>query len=174
MPGEQIGSLSGDFKLVTYGSSLHWMNIPVTLNAASNSLGSHGGIAVLGMRSVWGGESEWEQKIVSVVQKWLGEDRRAGSSTFDTSTDNKIRFEDALADAGLTVFDIGNVDAECSVDVPFILGHLYTTSYCNRQLLGDNISEFERELTQELEKLDSSGTYRWSPGASYIFARKSV
>jgi hypothetical protein len=70
------------------------------------------------------------------------------------------------------VFSSGVVDASYSVDIPFIIGHLYTTSYCNRDLLGENVNAFEGELTDELLRLDSAGTFTWSPDASYIFARK--
>ncbi len=84
MPGEDISSLAdrGEFRLVTYGSALHWMDIPKTLGASHVLLGEEGGVAVLGMRSIWGGKSDWELAVVRVVQKWLGEGRRAGSGTF--------------------------------------------------------------------------------------------
>lgn len=99
------------------------------------------------MRSIWGGGSDWEQTVVQVVRRWMGQDRRAGTGTFDTSIQENIRFEDALSDAGFDVFDSGAIEARYTVDVEFILGHLYTTSYCNRDLLGDRVEEFEEDRT---------------------------
>ena len=67
--------------------------------------------------------------------------------------------------------------ARYTIDVEFILGHLYTTSYCSRDLLGDRVGEFEEDMALELQRLrvdGASGTFVWSPGVSYIFARKRV
>ena len=172
MPGEDVSSLAGEFTLVTYGSALHWMDIPATLAASSSLLAPGGGVAVLGMRSIWGGESGWEQTVVRVVQRWMEQERRAGTGTFSTSIQGDVRFEDALAVAGFDVFESGNVEAHHSVDVKFILGHLYTTSYCNRDQLGDRINDFEEDMARELQQIDASGTFIWSPGVSYVFARK--
>ena len=147
---------------------------PETLAAGNSLLAPGGGVAVLGMRSIWGGGSDWEQTVIQVVRRWMGQDRRAGTGTFDMSIQENIRFEDALSDAGFDVFDSGAIEARYTVDVEFILGHLYTTSYCNRDLLGDRVEEFEEDMAQELQHLSVSGTYPWSPGVSYIFARKRV
>jgi len=174
LSGEDISSAAGEFRLVSYGSALHWMDVPKTLAAGNSLLAPGGGVAVLGMRSIWGGGSDWEQTVVQVVRRWMGQDRRAGTGTFDTSIQGNIRFEDALSDAGFDVFDSGAIEAKYTVDLKFILGHLYTTSYCNRDLLGDRVEEFEEDMAQELQHLSVSGTYPWSPGASYIFARKRV
>ncbi len=173
MRGEDISSLAVEFGLVTYGSALHWMDIPATLAASYGLLSEGGGVAVLGMRSIWGGDSNWELAVVRVVQKWMGQDRRAGETTFSASTQADVRFEDALADAGFEVFDSGSVEASYTVDVDFIIGHLYSTSYCNRELLADRVGEFEQELVAALLENSADGSFLWSPGASYIFARKA-
>ena len=172
LDGEDISSVAGEFRLVSYGSALHWMDIPKTLAGGNSLLAPGGGVAILGMRSIWGGESAWEQTVVQVVRRWMGQDRLAGTGTFDMSIQGDIRFEDALDDAGFDVFDSGAIEARYTVDAEFILGHLYATSYCNRDLLGDRVEEFEEDMAQELQHLSVSGTYPWSPGASYIFARK--
>ncbi|WP_342822449.1 class I SAM-dependent methyltransferase [Candidatus Lucifugimonas marina] len=154
MPGEEIDSLPESFDLVTFGSSIHWMDISKTLTASYKLLKDDGGVAIIGMRSIWGGSDEWEQAVVRVVQKWMGTERRAGSSTFQISTKTDVTFEESLELAGFSVFSSGVVDASYSVDIPFIIGHLYTTSYCNRDLLGENVNAFEGELTDELLRLD--------------------
>ncbi len=172
LSGEDVSQLSGEFNLVTYGSALHWMDIPRTLAASNSLLAPGGGVAILGMRSIWGGESDWEQTVVRVVQRWMGQDRRAGTRTFETSVQLDLSFERALNDAGFVIFDSNDIEANYTVDVPFILGHLYTTSYCNRELLGDDADGFEKELGEALLKLGTNGTFVWSPGASYIFSKK--
>jgi SAM-dependent methyltransferase len=172
MSGEGISSLSGSgiFDLVTYGSALHWMDIPATLAASHDLVRAGGGAAIITMRSIWGGESDWERAVVAVVQNWIGDARRAGAGTFNAP---EVPFVQGLTDAGFSLFEENEVEAEFVLDIPFVIGHLYTTSYCNRELLGDEVFEFEHDLTHALLELEPSGKFRWSPGASYIFARKS-
>lgn len=124
------------------------------------------------MRSIWGGSTDWEQAVVQVVQKWMGTERKAGLSTFQALTNPKIRYEDALETAGLDVFDSGSIETSYMVDIPFIIGHLYTTSYCNKQLLGSHAPTFEQELAFALEDIRPDGQFEWTPSAGYIFARK--
>ncbi|NQW20940.1 MAG: class I SAM-dependent methyltransferase [Chloroflexi bacterium] len=169
--GEDISSLAraGKFDLVTYGSSLHWMDIPKTFAASHDLLRDDGGIAILSMRSIWGGDSIWEQVVISVVRKWLGESRRAGASALFQPI---IPFIQALADAGFSAIEEGKVEVEYCIGIPFIIGHLYSTSYANSGLFGDHITAFEHELTEALLALEPSGEFEWSPGAGYILARK--
>jgi len=54
-------------------------------------------------------------------------------------------------------------------DTPFIIGHLYSTSYCNRSLLGEDAKRFEEDLAQRLRELNPDGKFGWSPGAFYLF-----
>ena len=170
MPGEEISSLEGTFKLVTFGSALHWMDIPKTLGASSDLLSDDGGVVILGMRSIWGGKSDWERVVVRIIQKWMGSERRAGSTTFNQPG---VSFVHGLTEAEFSVFEENSLEAEYTVDVPFILGHLYTTSYCNRDLLGDSVDDFETDLNEQLLGINSDGVFRWVPRATYIFARKT-
>ena len=172
MAGEEIGSFSGLSDLITFGSALHWMDISKTLELAAGLLRPGGGIALLDMRSIWGGTTDWEQAVVQVVQKWMGTERKAGSSTFQASTNPKVSYEDALESAGLGVFDSGSIETSYMVDIPFIIGHLYTTSYCNKDLLGRDAPMFEQELAVALEDIRPDGQFEWTPRAGYIFARK--
>lgn len=172
MPAEEIGSISGPFDLVTFGSALHWMDIAQTLALAAGLLRLGGGVALLDMRSIWGGSTDWEQTVVQVVQKWMRTERKAGSSTFQASTNPKISYEDALETAGLDVFDSGSIETSYLVDIPFIIGHLYTTSYCNKDLLGSDAPTFEQELARAFEDIQPDGQFEWTPRAGYIFARK--
>ena len=172
MSAEQIGSISGPYDLVTFGSALHWMDIAQTLKLATGLLRPIGGVALLDMRSIWGGSTDWEQAVVQVVQKWIGTERKAGSSTFQASTNSKVSYEDALETAGLDVFDSGSIETSYMVDIPFIIGHLYTTSYCNKKLLGSEAPRFEQELALALEEIRPDGQFEWTPSANYILARK--
>lgn len=164
---EEFAAPPGSFRLVTFGQSLHWMDIEATLRKCRTLLAPGGGISIIGSRSIWGGESEWELAVVETVKRWLGEARRAGAGSFG----NPDRpFEVALADAGFTEIESGTVQASFELDIPAITGHLYSTSYCNREMLGHRAGEFEADLERTLLALEPSGRFTWSPPFNYLFA----
>jgi len=167
MLGEQISSDLGRFRLVVFGSSLHWMEIDDVLRRCYSLLTPEGGIAIAGMRSIWGGRSRWEKAVVETVQRWLGAHRRAGDGTFQEPT---RPYEDVLADSGFRNIESGHVPCEFDLDIPFIIGHLYSTSYCNRSLLGERAAEFERDLTDTLLTLVPSRRFKWEVNLDYVFA----
>ena len=163
---EEISPSDGPVRLALFGSSLHWMDISSVLSEVFNITESGGGIGVIGMRSIWGGDSKWEQAVMDVVRQFLGEDRRAGSGSYSEPT---IDFEEAISNAGYTNVEPGEIVCDFTVDIPWIKGHLYSTSYCNRELLGDQVESFETELNNTLLRLDASGHFGWQPNVIYIF-----
>ncbi|NQW17878.1 MAG: class I SAM-dependent methyltransferase [Chloroflexi bacterium] len=164
---EEISESDGPVRLALFGSSLHWMDIPSVLTHVHGITESGGGIAVIGMRSIWGGDAEWEITVMDVVRRFLGDERRAGAGSY---ADPGIKFEDAIAGAGYSNVESGEIACDYEVDIPWITGHLYSTSYSNRDLLGDLIESFEDDLESALLRLDASGRFRWQPHVSYIFA----
>lgn len=165
--GEDIEFGMGKFRLILFGSSLHWMEIDNVLVKSRTVLTPNGGIAICGMPSIWGGESEWEQAVVKTVQRWLGEDRRAGTGSF---SEPDRRFNEALSDAGFTNLAEESFEREFELDIPFIIGHLYSTSYCSRAMLGENADEFENDLTRTLTQINPGGEFIWRVPAHCLLA----
>lgn len=167
MPAEEVSPELGSFRLVTFGSALHWMNRDLVLQRCREILVDDGGIATFGMSSIWGGTATWERAVVEVIQRWLGEKRQHGSFAEDPR-----RHEDVLADSAFVRLEIGALRSRSTWDIPFINGHLYSTSYCNRALLGDDIAAFEDDLRQTLLAIDGSGRFVREVVVNYIFAWK--
>ncbi len=165
--GEDIDPGMGEFRLILFGSSLHWMDINDVLAKARAVLAPGGGIAICGVPSIWGGESEWERAVVETVQRWLGADRRAGCGAFPQSD---RPFEEVLPDNGFTNLSTESIECEFELDIPFIIGHLYSTSYCSRKMLGDRADAFEDHLTETLTRLNPAGSFTWRVSAYYLFA----
>lgn len=81
-PVEQISPALGEFPLITAGGPFHWMDREEVLRRADEILVPDGGIALLDNGgSVWSGSDDWQQAIVQVIQRWLRQERRAGSET---------------------------------------------------------------------------------------------
>ena len=156
-------------RLVTFGQALHWMDIDLVLRRCCTMLAGGGGVAIVGSRSIWGGDSDWELAVMDTVRKWLGNERRAGAGVFPSGHRG---FEDALADAGFASTERGVIQSSHQVDTEFIVGHLYSTSYCNRALLGQDADKFEADLKRTLLEIEPSGVFEWSPGFNYLFATR--
>lgn len=167
MSGDQISPELGLFRVIVFGSSLHWMAIEDVLQICWSVLVPNGGIVIADMRSIWGGTSEWEQAVVQTIQRWVGIARRAGEGTFREPV---RRYEDMLVDLGFSNVESGYIPCKFELDIPFIIGHLYSTSYCNRHLLGGKAPDFENNLRQVLLALNPSGVFQWQVDVNYLFA----
>jgi len=53
-----------------------------------------------------------------------------------------------------------------------IIGNLYSTSFCSKNVLGDNSAAFEADLRAALLALDPSGIYCETMGFGYTIGRK--
>ncbi|MFN8557363.1 MAG: methyltransferase domain-containing protein [Dehalococcoidia bacterium] len=170
LPAEQIGSDLGRFRLVTIGSAFHWMNRPLVLERCHALLTDDGGVALLDMSSFWGGSRPWEQAVVRVVQRWLGSERRAGAGSFPGGGP---RHHEVLEQAAFKDIRRGTVTLRRAWDIPSIIGHLYSTSYCNRALLGDNVAAFEADLRADLLRLHPAGVFEQETPVGYIFGHRA-
>lgn len=108
----------GEFDLITFGSSLHWMNSAVLMPQVADTLNSGGIIAILYSKSagmnLWQPDvpNTWQGQITAVIQKYLGRERRAGSEQFQR-TRNTDTFEESLIKTpGLSLF--------LEINVPYI------------------------------------------------------
>lgn len=78
----RLNGVIGKFRLVSMGTSFHWMDRDATLDILAGMVEPSGGIAVIGTSSVatiWEGDESWQRTTKAVIQKWLGKERRAGS-----------------------------------------------------------------------------------------------
>ncbi|MBI4305985.1 MAG: hypothetical protein HY678_06655, partial [Chloroflexi bacterium] len=129
------------------------------LHSARNVIDPGGGAAILGDRSIWGGTAPWEAAAIETVKRWLGEPRRAGSGTFQIP---ERPFEESLADAGFAGVESHFIPLHSEWDLDYVIGHLYSTSYCNKALLGDKVATFEEDLKRTLLAIVPSGRFEWN------------
>ncbi len=146
------------FKLVTMGRSFHWMDRDSTLQMLDKMIVPQGGIVIVDDDlSVWTRANEWHKQVKAVIQRWLGEVRRAGNSTF---VEPKERHEVVLARSPFFGVEVYNYEFEQQWNRETIKGHLYSTSFCSLPLLGDRVSAFEKDLEDTLLKSEPSGQFQ--------------
>lgn len=147
----------GMFRLVTIGSALHWMDQDATLRALAEMVEPGGGLVSAGNGgSMWNGTELWQQAVKAVIQRWLGEERRAGSGTY---ADPPERHELIIARSPFARLETYYLDEHRVYDVDQIIGHLYSTSYCSPALLGEKREPFERDVRRTLIAINPAGQF---------------
>ncbi|MDA1240186.1 MAG: class I SAM-dependent methyltransferase [Chloroflexi bacterium] len=174
LPAEEIDALGGRYRLVTVGSAFHWMNRPKVLDLLYPLVEPGGAIALTGLPGFLNLDSTdvgdpLATTVARIVRKHLGEVRRAGSGVY---REDPKRHEVYLEESRFTDVQIGQVDFAVDSDLESIVGHIYSTSFANRRILGDRVDAFEYDLRMALLGLEISGRFRRRFSAEWITARK--
>ncbi len=176
-PAEELAVLDGTpsggpYRLVTVGSAFHWMDRPRILDLLRRRVEAGGGIFLAGLPGFISSDVTEDDQLAAtvtgVVDKYLGEPRRAGSGTF---TPPSKRWEAYLADAGYEAIEVGYIPFTVEFQLDSIIGLLYSTSFANRRLLGDRVDAFEADLRDALLAFDSSGRYQRTYEAEWVLGR---
>ena len=99
---------------------------------------------------------EWKNIVRSIIEKYLGEKRRAGKAYFKEPQD---RFEDIIKRSDFSDFTTFTEVYMQEWTIDQILGFLSSTSFAARRLFGEHIQGFENDLRAELLRLDSLGVF---------------
>lgn len=152
---EDVELADASQNLIVAGSSFHWMDRELLARRAFSALRGDGAIAIVGGGSaVWDRTCAWHEVAVQTIQRWLGEQRRAGSGSFSVTR----RHEDFLQAAGFSVhYADYRVEHTWSADT--IVGYLYSTSYANPVVLGDRRQPFEADLRSALAALSPQDAF---------------
>ena len=166
---EEYVDRPGSFRLVTIGTALHWMEKKKVLAKVYELLMPCGGLAVVSRKGIWKSDKDWQQGIVKLVKTYLGEERRAGTGTFPTDT---RRFEDIITECSFSKIETHNYKQCVERNINQIIGNLYSTSFARRELFGDRIKIFEKELARMLRGLSPSGKLKDERSVQAILAWK--
>lgn len=153
----------GKFRLVVIGRAFHWMNQKKTLRALHKIIEPHGGVVIVSRpdsgnvwNAHWNSKEPWREAVKDAIQKYLGEERRAGSGHFVQSLE---RFEDSIKKSPFKRFETYEQEIPQTSDIGQIIGNLYSSSFASKNLLGKNISAFERDMKKALKRINASGKF---------------
>ena len=144
----------GQFRLVAMGASFHWMDRAATLRALEPLAEA---LVVASSPSVWNQEGAWQEAVREVVQRWLGERRRAGSGTY---TQPPERHADIIARSAFRRIETYTHTWQRELTVDAIVGQLYSTSFCSVAVLGEKREPFEADLQATLAQVNPAGMFR--------------
>lgn len=167
---EDAGEELGVFRLVSCGEAFHWMDHDKALMTWHRLLEKQGGLAVV---STGGGSASgpelWQQAIWEVIHRWLGPRRRNA----EWQERSVKRHEEVIEASGLfQLVSFGCVEHTGVRDLDSVLGFLYSTSFCNKGLLGKNVPRFEEDLRRSLLQVEPSGRFTELLKAEYILAKR--
>jgi len=151
MMAEDIDSSLGRFKLATMGLSFHWMDEQIVLDKLYPLIEEGGGVAIAsGTTVLWNDykNEAWKAICRKTIQKYLGEERRAGKGKF-VKPDKS--FADFLKASKFKNLEYYKYKYERSRSLDEIVGHLFSTSYATPALLGDKKEMFEVSCTKKVD-----------------------
>jgi ubiquinone/menaquinone biosynthesis C-methylase UbiE len=153
---EDLSPTLGHFRMVTIGNAFHWMDRQRTLDKLYDLLLEGGGLAVVGHGAPIPAPppTPWRAAINKVVRLYLGELPLPWEGPF---TPPEQRHEAYIARShfkDVTQYE-ESFDIQWTIDS--IIGNLYSTSFCNRRILGDRAEAFERDLRSAVLAAERSG-----------------
>ncbi len=147
----------GTFKLATICRAFNWMDQEQVLNDLDALINENGGVVAFGDKSLWTGAEEWQQAVKKVIQKYLGEERRAGKGKFKASGEP---WDDIIARSPFRFVKIHDVPIVRNWDVESIIGYLFSTSFAAPHLFGDQLDRFKEETKGTLLSINPRGVFQ--------------
>lgn len=168
---EEINPDLGNFDLTTFGASFHWMDRKLVANKVFNMTNKGGGISIIWNNSPLPGNksTEWRVEQQKLVEKYLGEKRRAGKGFYTKGED---KFEDVIEEAGFKDVKTLNIKNKVASSIDELIGRLYSTSYASKVVLEDKVEDFEKEFRSTLISINPSGIFEEEVETQAIIAWK--
>ncbi|WP_405009577.1 class I SAM-dependent methyltransferase [Kitasatospora sp. NBC_01539] len=142
--------------LVTICRAFHWLDQATVLALLDDQVAPGGAVAIFGDNSFWAAESPWKQSVRSVVQDFLGEERRAGNSTFKH---HNRPYSEIMEESPFNHVEEVRVPVQRTWTTEGILGYLYSTSFAAPHLFGDRLAEFESAVKAVLAEHTNDDTF---------------
>jgi trans-aconitate methyltransferase len=142
--------------LVTICRAFHWLDQVPVLARLDDQVSPKGAVAIFGDNSFWVASSPWKETVRSVIQDFLGVQRRAGSGTFNQ---HNRPYSDILQESPFSSVEEFTVPVQRSWSADSILGYLYSTTFAAPQLFKNRLDEFDKTVRARLADLSDTDTF---------------
>jgi trans-aconitate methyltransferase len=142
--------------LVTICRAFHWLDQTTVLNRLDAQVDQDGAVAIFGDNSFWVATSPWKSAVRKVVQEFLGEQRRAGNSTFQH---HNRPYSDILRESPFNEVEEVTIPVTRTWTADTILGYLYSTSFATPHLFGERLDEFDQAIRVTLRLFSDRDTF---------------
>ncbi|HEV2378085.1 MAG TPA: methyltransferase domain-containing protein [Streptosporangiaceae bacterium] len=143
-------------ELVTICRAFHWLDQATVLDRLDAQVSPDGAVAIFGDNSFWAATSAWKAAVRSVVQDFLGEQRRAGDGTFQH---HNRPYSDIMRESPFNQVEELTVPVTRTWTADSVLGYLYSTSFAAPQLFGYRLDDFDQTVRATLKRFSDSDTF---------------
>jgi ubiquinone/menaquinone biosynthesis C-methylase UbiE len=143
--------------LTVMGAAFHWMDRDQVLRDLDELI-QPGGAVVLASGGAPGTvePAAWLEVIAQVRARYLGQDRRAGSSTYDHP---KETHQEIIARSAFSDVDVKTWDRIVTHSLDDVIGLQFSYSYSSPAQLGPDKDSFETDLRRALTEAEPSGKF---------------
>jgi hypothetical protein len=167
--------VEGPFELVTIGNAFHRLKRQVVAERAFSLLEDGGGMALLSNDPLGRGDSEWQSAMGALFDHWMSKleitDRVPAG--WQEAIDQRPH-EEVLVRAGFEYLGNHRFFSDQTWTADTFTGLVYSTSFLNREALGDNREAFEADLSRLFRSYEPSGEVQVPVSYEYQLARRSV
>ncbi|MEO5876742.1 MAG: class I SAM-dependent methyltransferase [Streptosporangiaceae bacterium] len=143
-------------ELVTICRAFHWLDQTAVLARLDGQVSPDGVVAIFGDNSFWVAGSSWKEAVRDVIRTFLGEERRAGTGTFQH---HNRPYSEIMEESPFGQVTEVRVPVHRVWNTESILGYLYSTSFAAPHLFGDRLGEFETAVTERLADVSTDDTF---------------
>jgi ubiquinone/menaquinone biosynthesis C-methylase UbiE len=170
---EELQAPPASFELITIGEAFHRLDQQLIAKQALEWLQPGCCLASLGSYGVMEGKEAWQRIVADIVRRWTSRvGPSGGGSAQPQPSSGPAHYELVLRDTGFEDVASKTFVEGHTWTIETIIGNLYSTSFCSKNVLGDSSDAFEADLRAALLAHDPSGTYREQMGFGYTIGRK--
>jgi hypothetical protein len=132
-----------------------------------------GGAALLWGGSPWAGDRPWQQAMAELFEDWMA---KAGATyrvpagweaAMEQDPHEQVLRRAGFQYVGRVEFSVGQ-----TWTLETLTGFVYSTSFLNRETLGEKLSAFESDLAERLLSYEHGGNFEVLASYAYELARK--
>ncbi len=142
--------------LVTICRAFHWLDQPAVLTRLHDEVSPTGAVAIFGDHSFWAATSDWKAAVRTVIQEFLGDQRRAGTSTFNH---HNRPYSEIMRQSPFDQVEEFTVPVTRTWTADSILGYLHSTSFAAPHLFGDRLDEFHQHTRDVLRRFSDTDAF---------------
>jgi SAM-dependent methyltransferase len=166
-------TLNGPFDLIAIGNAFQRLNRSAVAERVRSWLVPGGSLALIWGNSPWWGDRPWQKAMEEVFLEWAA---KTGASDrvpagWEAAMANDPH-EQVLRRGGFDYAGKFAWTVEQTWTVESLAGFLYSTSFLNRNVLGDRSSEFEKEFAERMLPYAIDGKFYESASYAYELARR--
>lgn len=168
----ESAELDGPFDLIAIGNAFQRLNRQVVAERMYSWLRPGGGVALLWGATPWAGARPWQRAMGELLELWVAKTSATDRvpAGWEAAMDRDPH-ELVLRRAGFDSVERFEFSVRQTWTVETLTGFVYSTSFLNREVLGDRLAAFEQDLAERLVASVPEGTFELDTCYAYDLAR---